>query len=123
MKGIYGATKNSDEVVSPLLIINTLNHQTMFKLKLQKRKETVIKSENPVTVLQHTKGRSAEYKITIVPVRNNTWDVIAVYGKIGTGLKQQKIGSFNNFAAAKKLYDSKLYEKLKKGYEIISNKL
>lgn len=96
----------------------------MFKFKLEKRKETISYSDSSVTVLQHTKCRSAEYKIAIVPTnKSEHYEVVAMFGKIGTGLKQQKIGSFNNFAAAKKLYDSKLYEKLKKGYEIINNKL
>ena len=98
----------------------------MFKISVKKRDDVLTTSENPVTHLQHTKGRNADYKITIIkePTRfEDNYYVYAIFGKIGTGLKQQKIGSFNNFAAAKKLYDSKLYEKLKKGYEIINNKL
>lgn len=98
----------------------------MFKINVKRRDEVLTASENPVTVLQHTKGRSAEYKITIVPEGNRFEDyysVYAVFGKIGTGLKSQKIGSFNNFDAAKKLYSKKIKEKLAKGYEIISSKL
>lgn len=98
----------------------------MFKINVKKRDEVLTASENPVTVLQHTKGRSAEYKITIVPENTRFEDkycVYAIYGKIGTGLKSQQIGSFNNFDAAKKLYSKKIKEKLAKGYEIISNKL
>lgn len=98
----------------------------MFKIKVKKRDEVLTTSENPVTVLQHTKGRSAEYKITIVPENTrfeDTYCVYAISGKIGTGLKTQKIDSFNNFDAAKKLYSKKIKEKLTEGYEIISNKL
>lgn len=98
----------------------------MFKINVKKRDEVLTMSENPVTVLQHTKGRSAEYKITIVPENTrfeDRYSVYAIYGKIGTSLKKEKIGSFDNFDAAKKLYNKKLKEKLAKGYEIISNKL
>lgn len=98
----------------------------MFKINVKKRDEVLTISENPVTVLQHTKGRSAEYKITIVPqgtVFEDKYSVYAIFGKIGTGLKSQKIGGFSNFESAKKLYSKKIKEKLAKGYEIISNKL
>lgn len=98
----------------------------MFKINVKRRDEILTASENPVTVLQHTKGRSAKYKITIVPENTRFEDkyyVYAIFDKIGTGLKSQQIGSFNNFDAAKKLYSKKIKEKLAKGYEIISNKL
>lgn len=98
----------------------------MFKINVKRRDEVLTASKNPVTVLQHTKGRSAEYKITIVPEGNRFEDnycVYAIFGKIGTGLKNQKIGTFTSFEAAKKLYSKKIKEKLEKGYEIISSKL
>lgn len=99
----------------------------MFKISVKKRDDVLTTSENPVTHLQHTKGKNADYKITIIkePTRfEDNYYVYAIFGKIGTGLiKANKIGSFNNFDAAKKLYNKKLKEKLTKGYEIISNKL
>lgn len=98
----------------------------MFKISVKKRDDVLTTSENPITHLQHTKGRSADYKITIIkePTRfEDNYCVHAIFGKIGTGLKIQKIGTFSSFEAAKKLYSKKIKEKLEKGYEIISSKL
>jgi predicted DNA-binding WGR domain protein len=96
----------------------------MLKLKLSRRKEVLTTSENPVTILQHTKGRSAEYKIAIIQENPlDPYKVVAIYSKIGTAMKLSHIGSFKEFQEAKKLYSKKVQEKLKKGYEIINNKL
>lgn len=95
----------------------------VFKINLQKRDNILFLNEKPFAVLQHTNGRQAEYKLSIEPIGNNAYAVYAEFGKIGTNLKRQKIGGFNNIKDARKLFEKKLGEKRAKGYEIISNKL
>ena len=99
----------------------------MFKIKIKQRDNTHFIHEDSFVHLQHTKGRSADYKLFIRPPEAaldlRSWEVWSEYGRIGSGLRSSKIGGYNSLEDARKYFNRKIKEQRTKGYEIVTQRL
>lgn len=98
----------------------------MFKVNLKKRDNILFLNEEPFVHMQHTNGRSAEYRLEIKQLGSphfgqEEYALFASYGKIGTNLKRQKLYSSIKIADVRKMFEKKMSQELKKGYVVIKS--
>lgn len=70
-------------------------------------------------VLHHTRGRSAEYRVSLLQV-DGTFEVEFQWGQIGKGLQSKTERGLRSLANAKAVYREKVEAKIKGGYQRIT---
>jgi predicted DNA-binding WGR domain protein len=76
--------------------------------------------EKNFVMLESPEKDDAYYSVTFKNYANKTYDVLRHYGKKGTqGDKERHV--FNDYDKARKFFDRKIKDKIKRGYREVNN--